>query len=188
MSKVKSLYKGRDHTGYYQWLLENVNTIVNDRSYLLLLRTLRDFEFYWVVPNDDNRIADAMELRVEYDCLDLSGMKPSLLEVLIALSIRCEDMEIADCDDGECHPYEREYWFWLLITNLGLDKFDDENYYILDGPDKIDEILQKFVDRKYEKNGEGGLFPLKNVQKDQRKIEIWYQMSAYMVENFFINE
>ena len=71
-------------------------------------------------------------------------------------------------------------WFWVLINNLGLDTFTDENFDM----EAVQEKVQIFLDRKYEKNGEGGLFPLKNPKEDQRRIEIWYQMSAYLFENY----
>ena len=38
--------------------------------------------------------------------------------------------------------------------------------------------------REYSDNGHGGLFPLKNPKKDQRKVEIWYQMTEYINENY----
>ena len=67
-----------------------------------------------------------------------------------------------------------------MICNLGLDKFDDKHY----NSDYVYEILGKFVRREYDFNGRGGLFPLKNVQNDQRKVEIYYQMLAYLSENY----
>jgi hypothetical protein len=33
-------------------------------------------------------------------------------------------------------------------------------------------------------NGTGGLFPLKMPKVNQRRVEIWYQMSAFIEENF----
>ena len=44
------------------------------------------------------------------------------------------------------------------------------------------------VERRYKRSGEGGLFPLKNAAKDQRKVEIWYQLSSYLLENYVDNE
>jgi hypothetical protein len=37
--------------------------------------------------------------------------------------------------------------------------------------------------RLYTTSGYGGLFPLEEPKEDQRKVEIWYQMMAYLGEN-----
>jgi hypothetical protein len=34
------------------------------------------------------------------------------------------------------------------------------------------------------KSGLGGMFPLEDPREDQRAIEIWYQMMAYINENY----
>ena len=33
-------------------------------------------------------------------------------------------------------------------------------------------------------NGTGGLFPLKRPRVNQRRVEVWYQMSEYLMENY----
>jgi hypothetical protein len=38
--------------------------------------------------------------------------------------------------------------------------------------------------REYFPSGKGGLFPLENPREDQTKVEIWYQMHAYVMENY----
>jgi hypothetical protein len=48
----------------------------------------------------------------------------------------------------------------------------------------VNQILTNLVERTYQKNGKGGLFPLKQPAKDQRRVEIWYQMAAYLNENY----
>ena len=48
---------------------------------------------------------------------------------------------------------------------------------------EADGGLDGFINRQYEANGEGGLFPLKGVCEDQREVEIWYQMNAYLYEH-----
>ena len=47
------------------------------------------------------------------------------------------------------------------------------------------KIIDAFLDRKYDKNGEnGGLFPLHFCNRDAREMEIWDQMNEYLVENW----
>jgi hypothetical protein len=71
-----------------------------------------------------------------------------------------------------------------MLANADLDGFDDEKmlkdgmcayYYVC-------EIEGKIMDRRYERNGQGGLFPLRKPAMDQRDVEIWYQANAYMIE------
>jgi hypothetical protein len=40
--------------------------------------------------------------------------------------------------------------------------------------------MERCVWRTYEPNGVGGFFPLENPNEDQREVELWYQMSAYV--------
>ena len=68
------------------------------------------------------------------------------------------------------------------MDNLGLVPFDDESYVDLDGQTYVERIIDDFVKREYDFNGVGGIFPLKHAEQDQRDVEIWYQMSAYLYE------
>jgi hypothetical protein len=73
-------------------------------------------------------------------------------------------------------------WFWRLMDNLGVRKFTDDVYdQTVDLT--VERILIRFVRRQYKRNGEGGIFPLRNPQADQRRQELWYQMSAYLLED-----
>lgn len=167
---------------YLEWLYRFVGPIQNRnpaRSYWLLATTLFQKEFTWFIPNDDNRVVDGQELREQFLDETAAGFDDSwmnegcsFLEMLIALSRRCA----FETDD---EPFE---WLWVLIDNLGLRPFVDENFdedYRVD----VDIILDRVVNRTYDPDGRGGLFPLKRAEEDQRQIEIWYQMSAYLREN-----
>jgi len=72
-------------------------------------------------------------------------------------------------------------WFWELIGNLGLLKYNDNH---LLPTDEIEEILDRFIWRTYKPDGKGGLFPLRNAKEDQTKIELAYQLSAYVLERW----
>jgi hypothetical protein len=142
-----------------------------------LVNLMYDREFGWTVPHDDNRIADGMDLRIEF-CnqsrwrrSQIERLGPcSFLEVLIGLSRRLAFIA------GE----EAPGWAWVLLTNLGLHKMTDpltprkEN--------KIESIMDAVIQRTYSPDGQGGFFPLAWPDDDQTKIELWYQMNSYVEE------
>jgi hypothetical protein len=167
---------------YFTWLTDRVDFDFgrnNGRTYIGLMEQLHNKEFVWIVPNDDNRLEDADNLRHQF--LDetgitnpgdlLRGVPPlSVLEVLLALSMRCA------FNGGGTPPN----WAWRLIENLDLHNMADPI-----SPrkfSKIDDILEGLIWRNYEYDGVGGFFPLTHPNDDQREVEIWYQMNAYLDE------
>jgi len=179
MARVKALHESIYSLGYYEYLCDIIGADQRDKSYNFLTKSLQNKKFHWSVPNDDNRVADAMQLRDDYFRGFISKAPCTVFEVLISIAIRCEEM-MAEPEEGD----QTAEWFWMMITNLKLDKLDDEFYYDLDNEGFVDAVLSKMLDRTYTKHGNGGLFPLKKAKKDQRKVEIWYQMCTYLVDNY----
>ncbi len=142
------------------------------------------YEFH--IPNDDNRAEDGLKLRERFE-LESSLRLPDLgecrmLEFLIALAIRLNE-SVYDHNN----PDQTSYWFWQLIKNLQLDEYDD-NYPFGDVfseiPFYIERVFVRLNERLYASNGGGGgLFPLEEPMADQRHVEVWYQMMAYLTEN-----
>ncbi len=169
---------------YFKWLCDLVH-ISGPDSYLILGKELFKTSFYSLVNNDNNREADGKRLRKDFldeeNYLDSGALDGpcSVLEMLIALSIRIEKELYKLDEDNKCIEY-----FWMLISNLGLDQLDDEHYVEKNGDLIFNHVMDIFLNRKYNRKGLGGLFPLKNTKNDQRKIEIWYQMQEYLNENF----
>lgn len=160
-----------DHQ-YFEWLrsMVSVDNPNPGRTHTLLLEVLHTTPFYWYVPNDDNRSCDGIELQIEFYGHDL-GDNPSTLEVFIALARRLSFETDVDVD----------IWFWHLMENLELTKYNDNDFVEGDARD-IRHILETVINREYAYNGKGGLFPLANATEDQRLVEIWYQMSSYLLE------
>lgn len=165
---------------YFQWLYSQVGdpSIKNPaRTYWRMLRLLFIKEFVWLIPNDDNRIEDGRDLRYEFvDQQGLTNVDPgwmklgcSMLELLIGLSRRLSF-------EDEREP---SVWFWEMIRNLGLEVYSDDAEL---PEDKIEDILDQVIWRTYTRTGRGGLFPLRHAYGDQRDIELWYQLSAYVLE------
>ena len=66
-----------------------------------------------------------------------------------------------------------------MVVSLGLGAMHDANY----DPEYVDSVIDRFLDREYESNGEGGLFTVKHTNRDLRTVEIWCQMCWYLDEN-----
>lgn len=175
---------------YFIWLCNKLNSSRpnNKRKWTYLLEQMFDTDFYWVVPNDDNRSFDGKVLRDQYAYENGLSNYPKLirdecsfLEMLVALADRCDTDIMAVEQPTE---YQSGHWFWLFLENCGLAEYDDEHY----DPDMIDVILNQIMSRNYMSNGFGGLFPLKNPSQDQREVELWYQMNEWLEENYPIDD
>jgi hypothetical protein len=160
-------------TDYFLWLIAQIGVPERNRNtYNDLFMRLHETEFVWIVPHDDNRLQDALELRDEFNKrrLPLDDMPVSLLEVLIALSRR-----VSWTTDRS-----PEFWAWQLLENLRVTKSSDP----LTGrkAERVEEILEALIWRTYDQDGNGGFFPLNYPADDQTKREIWDQMNAYVNE------
>lgn len=175
---------------YFRWLCDIVHIDQGDRSYWILAKDLHQKEFYSLIAHDENRASDGLELREEYlgsvgypKYVDIGG-ECSVFEMLIALARRM-DFETSDPYDVHDSTDRTSYWFWEMIDNLGLLPFSDDSYVEYGGMTQVDSILDIFLERGYKWNGQGGLFPLSMASEDQRDVEIWYQMAAYLNEEGF---
>jgi hypothetical protein len=138
-----------------------------------MFEEMHNTEFVWTVPNDDNRVQDGVDLRREFvgDRSSVLALEiVTFLEVLVGLSRRLEFTAGGNA----------EIWAWQLIRNLRLQKMIDPL-----GPakrERVRDILDAVIWRTYREDGRGGFFPLSNPTDDQTKVEIWYQMNAYVIE------
>ena len=192
--KSSVLYKTTKHPkaleSYFDWLCDLIigTTLhIHQGKYSLLLRDLYEKKFRWSVPNDDNRAFEGMVWREvfcdKHDLIyhpDLFDNTVSMLELMLALANRCDQL-MADSPSN----VSIGGWFWRLLSNVGLDEFSDKRYYTHGSWEEVDEILNKIIDRTYDRNGNGGLFPLNSSKNDQRKVELWYQMNNYLVEKYY---
>lgn len=169
---------------YLNWLygqVASVKTRHKVRTFWRLFDQLNSTIFVAVVPHDENRIADAKDLRYEFltEHEDEQGdpewtrLPCSMLELLIVLS-RALAFEMDD---------KPETWFWHLLEVLNLEQFNDREYDS-HAQEVITNTVERVIWRTYEPNGDGGLFPLRNPARDQRKVELWYQLNAYLLEQF----
>lgn len=168
---------------YLAWLYSQVADPTAEEpglTYWKLFKLLYTEEYTWSVPNDDNRLEDGKALRREF--VDTEGQRGvpddwlelpcSVLELMVGLARRA-----AFEADGECH-----YWFWRMMENVKLHKYNDSWRLQTKTASRIKNILEILMLRQYEPNGQGGFFPLKYPNKDQRNVELWYQLSSYVQE------
>ena len=169
---------------YFEWMCNLVYNPKYSRkvSYKKLLVMLHELEFVYIISQDSNRFEDGVDLRYRFgyendiledaiiECLD---NKPcSILEMMIALSLRCEEHIMVDDDIGN----RTGQWFWNMIVNLGLGSMTDQRF----DKDYVIFCIDRFINREYEPDGEGGLVTVPNCRQDLRTIEIWYQMMWYL--------
>lgn len=165
---------------YFEWLSNLVtrNRVSKQVSYNKLLTHLDKTRFRYSIPLDRNRASDGVDLRYRfasctgYHVNDVRVGPCSVLEMMIALSIRCEENIMDDPDIGD----RTGQWFWGMITSLGLNGQYDTRY----DPDLADDILDRFLDREYDPDGKGGLFYIPDCDVDMRDIQIWRQMTWYL--------
>lgn len=168
---------------YFEWLSYVVcgEQYEGGVSYRKLLTHLHEVEFTYILPMDENRAGNGINLRYRWALdidedtdyiLDVLDGPCSVLEMMVALALHCEENIMDDPKYGN----RTGQWFWGMVNNLGLgamyDKLYDERY--------VDEVITRFLNREYERDGRGGLFTIKNCKYDLRDVEIWHQLSWYL--------
>lgn len=171
---------------YFDWL---VGFVVRDdtdrRAYGDLFLTMFHTDYIWIVDNDDNRFNDGLDLRKQFmedhyvdRTLWFEFTPCTMLEMIIGLAIRWEDDIMFDDFYGDRTPE----WFWIMMKNSGLDRFDQGHF----DEKKVVSILEKIKNRTYKPDGTGGLFVVHDTKTDLRDVELWYQMNWFITENYKI--
>ena len=168
---------------YFDWMVHLVSIESIDISkYSKLLKELHRYEFTYIIPMDNNRYQDGINLRYRFLYLhDLTDFQYlfdpypcSVLEMMVALALKCEENILSDPDYGD----RTAWWFWDMVHSLGLSDMTndiwDEKY--------VDQVIERFLERKYKRNGDGGLFIVRRKDIDMRKEEIWYQLCWHINE------
>ncbi len=175
------------NNAYFEWITQQITCdkrYLKKRTYRKLLSRLHETDFNYTIALDANRADDGIGLRYRFGyergyedaviaaCLD--NRPCSVLEMMAALCVRCEEHIMNDPDIGD----RTGEWFWSMIKNLGLNDMDDLNF----DRNYTDTVINRFLNREYKRNGRGGLVTVHHRRCDLRSVEIWYQMMWYLDE------
>lgn len=170
---------------YFNWLSNLVcgKRYSKDVSYKKLISYLHSIDFIFTLPMDQNRALDGIELRWRFatekgytseypEIMDALYSPCSVLEMMIALAIRCEEEYMDDPTIGD----RTGQWFWGMVVNLGLGSMIDIRF----DEEYVDMVVDRFLEREYEPDGRGGLFTIRDCEYDLRDEEIWTQLCWYI--------
>lgn len=178
---MSSKYEGISGA-YFKWMcgLVSGSRFSKASSFDRLLRALHDTDFTYIISRDSDRVRDGLNLRYlfAYEHYDIDDAESyiqgpcSVLEMMVALSLRCE----RNIMDNPAYGDRTGQWFWGMVVSLGLGSMMDDRF----DEKYVDDVLTRFLNREYEPNGKGGLFTIKNCKRDLREVEIWYQLNWYL--------
>lgn len=166
---------------YFDWMRDQVGGAPRYRK---LLSCLNSVPFRYSIDRDGNREGDGISLRYRFghECgipgymvaTGLDFTPCSVLEMMVALAIRAERDFMSNAIYGD----RTAIWFWEMIDNLGLGRMTDDYY----DNDYTMSAIDRFLDRGYAPDGEGGLFHVHRPRRDMRGVEIWSQLMWHLNE------
>ena len=183
---------------YLSWMVEKAK-IEKETG-----KALFGIDFVSEMAEDDIRARDGLDLRKDYakEAGEKAGKndrekdriwksihgKCSVMELFLKLSMQLDSMTNEGIF-GEKTPYFME----VFLKNLGIWKNSEGSEGDKKGTSEgsrsgFEEVLKasvdRFLERKYAEDGSGGgLFPIQNNEKDQRKEPIWNQMNTWLGEH-----
>lgn len=181
---------------YFEWLLSRMGI----ENYVLDTLRIASVELHQVsfvvdIPKDGNRLLEGAKLREEFEDEYTFGVRNrsylneksvSLFEVLITLAEHMSD-NMTDEDKPAGEFYEEMLQNTLIYANAHAISETRQPLLGEQYKNHIHSIAHNIMFRYYDKDGKGGFFPLKKPDKDQRKVELWYQMQAYLMENYYVD-
>jgi hypothetical protein len=172
-------------SGYFSFLCRMTN-VWNEATHHELFNYLFTIEFTHFVPNDENRAEDILDFRRSYaersgfEDNSLFDFPPTFFELIVILAVRMDDIL---CEDPQVSRVPE--LVSSLLVNLGLNDFGDDTFPSRRGMEIVRAATDRVLNRTYAPSGRGGLFPLSRAREDQREVELWYQMQAYLQEVYY---
>lgn len=170
---------------YAYWIMSKIG--INPKKYSKLCIRLHEISFRWDnirFEKDRNRAYDGEDLREKYYkicsknehyIINFDERPCSCLEMLAALAIRIDGDYVGDYENPDPGMI-----FLDMLDNLGLGRYDNSYYIEME----IDDLVDKWLDREYDYDGNGSIFPVKHANQDHRNVEIWLQMTEYVSRNY----
>lgn len=165
-------------SSYYIWLLDRIGLLQETHStYSHLLQYLFNTDYIYVLNGDRDRAEGGKNLRVVFSNTesifeeDIKMGPCSVLEMLIALAFHVSDNS----------RLSATYWFMDMLHNLGLDEYSDTFF----DANSVDDILNVWMNRLYDHDGQGNIFKIIDFHGDMRTMQTWDQMNAYLIDRFY---
>ena len=155
----------------YKTVFPEGNSVEPVRSYRKVCKVMFNTPFRYSIYLDKNRFEDGLSYRYR---LGFESTEPcNVFEMLVALAVRMEEDIMSDPRFGDRIPQ----WFFSMIGSMGLAQYDDKVF----DEEKVENLIETFLNRKYAKNGKGGLFTFRHKTiLDPREVEIWDQMQWWL--------
>lgn len=186
-----SSFRRENHRGVYLDYLYALMNVEDDNEVITIFKELYNIDYLFDIPNDDNRCTEGIEVRLKFiedwrdthdgELLWFVDKPCSVLEMMIGLAFRWDNY-IYDAEVGS----RATEFLLIMFSNLGLLSGPPTDDYVFESNLCVFEKIEIMLEHTYEKNGRGGLFPLR-VNKnnvDQRNLELWYQLQNYIEENY----
>ena len=171
---------------YFQWICQ-IAMNGEAENHQRLLRFLFNKDYRYIHPRDENRESDGIDLRYRFGYVsdaplyqitnELDNRPCSVLEMMVALALRCEENIMRDFEIGD-RTFE---WFKDMLYSLNL-YYDDQHF----NESRADVVIDLFLDRHYAPDGNGGLFHLRHPYEDLRQVETWCQAMWWIDEKLHI--
>lgn len=169
---------------YFLWMVDLVcdKRYTKGQTWKQLLTFLDKVEFSYSIDMDGNRAKDGEQLRYRFGfekgipneiirtALDCRSC--SMLEMMVALSLRCEEHIMADPENGD----QTGKWFFEMVESLDLGNMNDTAF----DSRYASRCVHRFLRRQFQRDGKGGLFTVQGSPYDMRSLDIWYQMMTYL--------
>lgn len=169
---------------YFDFLLNKVFRDYDDRAlYTSLCMVLFTTKFTYILPMDENRNVDGLNLREEYFAetgrsveFGLMKGRSSVLEVLVSLANYCDRIMCISQKDFSW------FWFMQMLHNLKLDKYTNDRFNDVYVHNDINAKLNVFLMRQYDYYGYGNIFVVKRPMEDMKIVDIATQAGWYLRE------
>ena len=160
---------------YIECLMDEVELV--DLGYSNYTKVFYELLDIYFVPEydslDEARCSDVYSfLRGPYG-FEEDNPDVSIGEILIAMCIKVAYNVVGDERPGR--------YFWRFLDNLGVleypnRKFGDGFY--------VREIVKKWLQKDFKKNGVGSPWPIPNTSFDLRGVDMWRHCNLYVSENY----